>query len=95
LGVDPTTHKNKLSLDFKISQGQETFTQAVMTGEQLRQTGEQVTFKSLLTPHTLPPGKYKLDIQATDLLNNTSISRSVQFTVDSPSSNSSATANKP
>ena len=87
LTVDPATHKNKLSLDFKISQGQETFTQALMTGEALQQTGEQVTFKSLLTPHTLPPGKYKLEIQATDVLSKASISRSAEFTVDSPSAN--------
>ncbi len=95
LSVDPATHKNNLSLDFKISQGGETFTQAVMTGEQLQQTGEQVTFKSLLTPGTLPPGKYKLDIQATDLLNKASISRSADFTVTPLSANNTATANKP
>src|SRR3984893_8967071 len=80
LKVDDKTHKNNLSVDIKISQGQQTISHEVKTGEQLLQNGEQVTLQRVLAPKTLPPGKYKLEIQATDLTNNQTVSRSADFT---------------
>jgi GWxTD domain-containing protein len=85
LKVDETTHKNDLSLDVKVSQGQQTVTHDVKTGEQLKQNGEQVTYEQLIEPKSLLPGKYKLEIQATDLLSKQTVSRSADFTV-TPSS---------
>ena len=41
----------------------------------------------MIAPKTLPPGKYKLDIQATDLLTNQTVSRSADFTVTPPLAN--------
>jgi GWxTD domain-containing protein len=88
LKVDDKTHKNDLSLDVKVSQGQQTIAHDVKTGEQLKQNGEQVTYKQLIAPETLPPGKYKLEIQATDLLTNQTVSRSADFTVTPVAANS-------
>jgi len=93
LKVDDKTHKNNLSLDIKVSQGQQTVVHAVKTGEQLKQNGEQVTFEQLIAPKTLPPGKYKLEIQATDLLSKQTVSRSADFTV-TPVAVNSAEANR-
>jgi hypothetical protein len=93
LSVDEKTHKNNLSVDVKISQGQQTVTHEVTTGEQLKQNGEQVTFERVIAPKSLPPGKYKLDIQATDLVNNQTVSRSADFTVTPPSANNNVAAN--
>ena len=84
LKVDDKTHKNDLSLDVKVSQGQQTVSHDVKTGEQLKQNGEQVTYEHIIAPKALPPGKYKLEIQATDLLTNQTVSRNADFTVTPP-----------
>jgi len=90
LKVDDKTHKNNISVDVKVSQGQQTISHEVKTGEQLQQNGEQVTFEQVVAPKTLPPGKYKLEIQATDLTTNQTVSRSADFTVTPPAVNVAA-----
>jgi GWxTD domain-containing protein len=84
LKVDDKTHKNNLSLDFKVTQGDQTVSHEVKTGEDLKQNGEQVTIQQVIAPKTLPPGKYKVEIQATDLVANQSVSRTADFTVTPP-----------
>jgi GWxTD domain-containing protein len=93
LKVDDKTHKNNISVDVKVSQGQQTISHEVKTGEQLQQNGEQVTFEQIVAPKTLPPGKYKLEIQATDLTTNQTVSRSADFTVTPPAPNTNVAAN--
>ncbi len=90
LKVDDTTHKNDLSLDVKVSQGQQTISHEIKTGDQLKQNGEQVTYEQLIAPQALAPGKYKLEIQATDLLTKQIVSRSADFTVTPPAVNKAA-----
>jgi GWxTD domain-containing protein len=90
LKVDDKTHKNDLSLDVKVSQGQQTVSHDVKTGEDLKQNGEQVTYEQLIAPRALPPGKYKIAIQATDLLTKQTVSRSADFTVTPPAVNRAA-----
>ncbi len=84
LKVDDKTHKNNVSLDMKVTQGDQTVAHEVKTGDQLQQNGEQVTFEQVIQPKTLSPGKYKMEIQATDLVNNQTVSRTVDFTVTPP-----------
>jgi hypothetical protein len=84
LKVDDKTHKSNITLDFKITQGDQTVSHQVKTGEDLKQFGEQITVEQMVAPKTLPPGKYKLDIQATDLVANQTITRSADFTVTPP-----------
>jgi GWxTD domain-containing protein len=84
LKVDDKTHKNNVSLDLKVTQGDQTVTHEVKTGDELKQTGEQVTLEQVIQPKTLPPGKYKLQIQATDLVANQTVSRTADFTVTPP-----------
>jgi len=50
----------------------------------LKQNGEQVTYEHVIAPKALPPGKYKLEIQATDQLTKQTVSRSADFTVTPP-----------
>jgi hypothetical protein len=73
-----------VSLDFKVTQGDQTVTHDVKTGDELKQTGEQVTVEQVIQPKTLPPGKYKLEVQATDLVANQTVSRTADFTVTPP-----------
>jgi hypothetical protein len=87
LKVDDKTHKNNVSMDFKITQGTQTVSHEVKTGDQIQQNGEQVTVQQVIAPKTLPPGKYKLEIQATDLVDNQTVTRSADFSVTPPAVN--------
>ena len=93
LKVDDKTHKNNVSLDFKVTQGDQTVSHEVKTGDQLQQNGEQITFEQVIAPKTLPPGKYKLEIQVTDLVANQTVSRSADFTVTPPAVNKNVALN--
>ena len=84
LKVDDKTHKNNVSLDIKVTQGDQTISHMVQTGDQIKQSGEQVTLQQVIAPKTLPPGKYKLEVQATDLVDNQTITRTAEFTVTPP-----------
>jgi GWxTD domain-containing protein len=84
LKVDDKTHKNNVSLDFKITQGDKTISDQVKTGVDINQFGEQITVEQMVAPKTLPPGKYKLDILATDLVSNQKVTLSTDFTVTPP-----------
>ncbi len=84
LKVDDKTHKNSVSLDFKVTQGDQTISHDVKTGDELKQNGEQLTYEQVIAPKTLSPGKYKLAVQATDLLTNQSVSRTADFTITPP-----------
>jgi GWxTD domain-containing protein len=93
LKVDDKTHKNNVSLDFKVTQGDQTVSHEVKTGDQLQQNGEQITFEQVIAPKTLAPGKYKLEIQATDLVANQTVSRKADFTVTPPVVNQKVAVN--
>jgi len=90
LKTNEQTHKNDMSVDVKVSQGEKTIAHDVKTGVDLKQTGDQVTFQQLLSPNSFPPGKYKLEIQATDLLTKETVSRTADFTVTPPAVNDTA-----
>ena len=51
---------------------------------------DQITIERLLPLSTLTPGKYTLEIHATDTLSNQSISRTADFTVKTPTETKSA-----
>jgi len=47
----------------------------------MKQSGDQVTIERLLPLATLAPGKYTLEINATDSLTKQTITRTADFTV--------------
>src|SRR5260370_41567036 len=65
------------------------------TSEEMKQTGDQVTIERLLPLATLPPGKYSLEVNATDTLSNQTISRSAEFTVKAPPETKTAASSSP
>jgi hypothetical protein len=67
-----------------VTQGDQTVSHEVKTGDDLKQNGEQITVQQVIQPKTLPPGKYKLEVQATDLVANQSVTRTAEFTVTPP-----------
>jgi GWxTD domain-containing protein len=92
LKVDDKTHKNDTSIDLKVTQGPKTVSDEVVTGAQLKQNGEEITLEKTVAPKSLPPGKYKLEIEATDLLSKETVSRTADFTVTPPQPASNAPA---
>ena len=83
---DEKTHKSNASFQFTIKKGGEPVPnmQFKLTSDELKQTGDQVTIERLLPLATLAPGKYTLEVNATDLLANVTISRSAEFSVKAP-----------
>jgi len=57
------------------------------TSEEMKQTGNQVTIERLLPLATLAPGKYSIEVNATDTLSNQTISRSAEFYGESAGGN--------
>src|SRR3989475_1333256 len=81
LKVDDKSHRANASVEFRVHKDQQEVWKTAETSEQLRQTGEQITIERLLPLNTLQPGRYKLEIQATDQLTNQTILRTADFTV--------------
>jgi GWxTD domain-containing protein len=75
LKVDETTHKNNATVELEILQGEKSVFQAKQTSAEMDQNGEQVTFEKILPSGALQPGKYKLQIHATDTLANQTLLR--------------------
>jgi GWxTD domain-containing protein len=92
LKVDDTSHKANASIEYRVRHNQEEVFKMVETSEQLHQTGEQITIERLLPLASLQPGRYKIEVQATDQLTKQSISRSAEFTVK-PAAEAKAAAN--
>jgi GWxTD domain-containing protein len=81
LKIDDNTHKNNASIDFEIFQGDRSIKHVVQTSEQLHQSGEQMTVQESVPLENLPPGKYRINIKATDAVANQTVSRTSEFTV--------------
>src|SRR5262250_16568 len=72
LKPDDATHKSSANFQFTVKRGNEPVPgmQFKETSEDLKQTGEQVTIERFLPLTTLPPGKYTLQVDATDVHSN-------------------------
>jgi GWxTD domain-containing protein len=90
LKPDDKTHKSSATFQYTVKKGNERIMQFKETSEEMKQTGDQVTIERLLPLATLPPGKYSLEVNATDALSNQTISRSAEFTVRAPAETKTA-----
>jgi GWxTD domain-containing protein len=81
---DEKTHKSNASFVYTVKKGDQQVMQFKETSADMKQTGDQVTIERLLPLATLAPGKYTLEVNATDLLSNATISRSAEFSVKNP-----------
>src|SRR2546421_9014485 len=92
LKSDEKTHKSSGTFQFTVKKGDQPVPgmQFTITSEEMKQTGDQVTIERLLPLATLPPGKYKLELNATDTLSKQTISRSAEFTVKAPAETKTA-----
>src|SRR5436190_14847349 len=90
LKPDDTTHKSSATFQYTVKKGDQQVMQFKETSGEMKQTGDQVTIERLLPLGTLPPGKYSLEVNATDTLSNQTISRSAEFTVKAPAETKTA-----
>ena len=81
LKTDEKTHKNNATVNVQVFQGDKPVAHVVQTSEQLKQTGEELTLEQTMPLAALPPGKYRMQIDATDAIANQTVSRSTEFTV--------------
>src|SRR5499425_1698726 len=88
LKPDEQTHKSNATFLYTVKNAGDKVDPPVMqfkeTSADMKQTGDQITIERLLPLATLAPGKYTLEVSATDALANQTISRSAEFTVKPP-----------
>jgi GWxTD domain-containing protein len=88
LKPDEQTHKSSATFLYTVKKAGDKADQPIMqfkeTSGDMKQTGDQITIERLLPLATLAPGKYTLEVSATDALANQTISRSAEFTVKPP-----------
>src|SRR5438876_2390936 len=92
LKPDDTTHKSRATFQYTVKKGDQQVMQFKETNGEMKQTGDQVTIERLLPLGTLAPGKYTLEVSATDALANQTILRTAEFTVKPPSAMPTKTA---
>src|SRR6202049_4341238 len=90
LKPDEKTHKSNATFQYTVKKGKGAVRQFKETSEEMKQTGEQVTIERLLPLATLTPGKYSLEVIATDTLSNKTVSKTADFTVKAPLETKSA-----
>ncbi|HET8921501.1 MAG TPA: GWxTD domain-containing protein [Candidatus Acidoferrum sp.] len=95
LKPDEKTHKSNATFQFTVKKGAEQVLQFKETSEEMKQTGDQITIERWLPLATLTPGKYTLEISATDTLSNQTISRTADFTVKTPPETKTAANSAP
>jgi GWxTD domain-containing protein len=96
LKPDDKTHKSSATFQYTVKKGDQQVMQFKETSEEMKQTGEQVTIERLLPLATLAPGKYLIEVLATDTLSNKSITKTADFTVKAPGeTKTAANATKP
>jgi len=95
LKVDEQTHKNNATVDVQVFQGDQSIARFTQTSEQLHQTGDQLTVQQVVPLKSLAPGKYRLEVKATDALANQTISRTTEFTVTAVAADQSLAAPAP
>jgi hypothetical protein len=93
LKPDDKTHKSDAAFVFTVKKGDQQVMQFKESSEDMKQTGDQVTIERLLPLATLAPGKYTLEVSATDRLAQTTISRTADFSIKNPVEAQKAAAN--
>jgi len=90
LKPDEKTHKSSAAFTYTVRKGDQQVMQFKETSEDMKQTGDQVTIERLLPLATLAPGKYTLEVSATDKLAQATISRSADFSIKNPAEQKAA-----
>jgi GWxTD domain-containing protein len=83
LKPDEKTHKSNANFQFTVKQNNQPVQgmQFQVSSDDLKQNGDQVTIERLLPLASFAPGKYTLEVIATDKLAGQTVTRTADFTV--------------
>jgi GWxTD domain-containing protein len=95
LKPDEKTHKNSATFVYTVKKGDQQMMQFKESTDEMKQTGDQVTIERLLPLATLAPGKYTLEINATDKLAQSTITRTAEFSIKLPAEQKTAASAAP
>jgi GWxTD domain-containing protein len=95
LKPDEKTHKSDAAFEYTVKKAGTQVMQFKETSADMKQSGDQITIERLLPLSTLAPGKYTLEINATDTLSKQTILRTADFTVKAPVETKTAAVVKP
>jgi hypothetical protein len=95
LKTDDKTHKSNSTFIYTVKKGEQQVMQFKESSGDMNQTGDQVTLERLLPLATLGPGKYTLQVSATDALSNQTISRTADFSIRNAPEQKTAAIVKP
>ena len=70
LKVDDQTHKSNATVAIDVYQGTQSVAHFDQTSDLLKQTGDQLTLQQVIPLSSLAPGKYRVEVKATDTLTN-------------------------
>src|SRR3989449_807367 len=84
LKPDDKSHKSSATFQYTVKKGKDQVMQFKETSQEMKQTGDQITIERWLPLATLTPGKYSLEVLATDSLSKQTISRKAEFSVKPP-----------
>jgi GWxTD domain-containing protein len=95
LKPDEKTHKSDAAFEYTVKKAGTQVMQFKETSADMKQSGDQITIERLLPLSTLAPGKYTLEINATDTLSKQTILRTAEFTLKAPVETKTAAVVKP
>lgn len=78
---DESSHKNDVTVAYRLTRDHQEIWKGEDSAEQLHQTSEMATVQRVLPLAALPPGRYTIELTATDHLSGQTVSRSADFTV--------------
>jgi len=93
LKADETTHKSNATFQYTVKRGGEQVFQYKETSADMKQTGDQVTIERWLPLSSMAPGKYTIEVIATDGIANQTLSKTADFTVKAAQEPAKAAAN--
>lgn len=93
LKTDDKTRKSQVSIEYRVTHGDQEVFKETETGEKLKETGEQLTIERMISLDGMQPGKYKIEITVKDQLANQSLSRTGEFTVKPVAQQRASTGN--
>jgi GWxTD domain-containing protein len=82
--VDEKTHKSDVTVQFRVTRGDQMLFNTTETSEEFKQTGDELTVQNLLPLSTFGTGKCKLEIIINDKIANQTLTRTGEFNIKPP-----------
>jgi len=92
LKTDAKSHKNSVSIEYRVMRDRQEVWKVAESSEELRQTGEQITLERFVPLAGLAAGRYGVSIKATDQISGETMERKAEFTVKAALENKSRAA---